>query len=354
MSLLQFNCAYSHASGFQLQAKFHMEAGITALFGASGAGKSTTLALIAGVLQPTSGTIYLGDRCLVNVARGVFLPPEQRQIGIVFQEHLLFPHFSVRQNLLFGAQRGGKSIALERVAQVLELTQYLDRAPRYLSGGQQQRVALGRALLRGPQLLLLDEPLAALDSQLKDRVLTYVERIVQEWKVPTLFVSHDQSDVRRLAQQTVMLAEGRVLTSGNTADILDHALLRSSQDSPRLLNLLLVRQLQKVEEHWVGQVGEYTIRLPVLPPNGTDSVYVQFSPHDVLLSRAALTGVSARNHLIGVVREVVTLPEQVFVAVDVGQFLWCEVTREAVQELEIKIGCTVHCFIKTSAFTLLH
>src|SRR5206468_3923876 len=127
-------------------------------------------------------------------------PPERRRIGVVFQDHLLFPHMTVEENLRFGLGRpSSRAIDMKRVVEILEIGELLPRQPHTLSGGQQQRVALGRAILRGPELLLMDEPLTALDEGLKDRVLGYLERAVAEWRIPTLFVSHDQADVRRLA-----------------------------------------------------------------------------------------------------------------------------------------------------------
>src|SRR5262249_13542340 len=151
---------------------------VLGLFGPSGSGKSTVFALIAGILRPQEGVIRLADRVLVDTAAGVCLPPERRHIGVVFQGHLLFPHLTVRSNLQYGRRvRHDRPMDLERVAEVLEIGALLDRRPGTLSGGQQQRVALGRALLRGPELLLMDEPLTGLDEGLKERVLTYLERV---------------------------------------------------------------------------------------------------------------------------------------------------------------------------------
>jgi molybdate transport system ATP-binding protein len=212
MARLTFDCRLRYASGFELSARFDADAGVTALVGPSGSGKTTILSLIAGVLRPDAGVIRLGEHTLVDTSARVWLPPEKRRIGMVFQDHLLFPHLSVRQNLLFGhGRKGARPMSLARVAEVLELNALLDRQPDQLSGGQRQRVALGRALLRGPDLLLMDEPLAALDAGLKDRVLTYLERALAEWHVPTLLVSHDEEDVRRLAGQVIVVRAGRAI-----------------------------------------------------------------------------------------------------------------------------------------------
>jgi molybdate transport system ATP-binding protein len=227
---LHFDCRLRYASGFLLEARFEAGDGVTALFGPSGSGKTSVLNLIAGVARPDSGVIRLDGRTLVDSTARVFLPPERRCIGVVFQDQLLFPHLSVRQNLRFGqGRRGARAMDPDRVAEVLEIGDLLDRRPKTLSGGQRQRVALGRALLRGPDLLLMDEPLAALDAELKNRVLVYLERALAEWRIPTVFVSHDEADVRRLADAVVVLAAGRVVAAGPTAATLDGAVPRPSE-----------------------------------------------------------------------------------------------------------------------------
>src|SRR6185503_7433666 len=164
---LIFDCRHRYPAGFELEARFEAGAGVTALFGPSGSGKSTVLSIIAGMRRPDAGTVRLGDRVLFDAARGICLPPEKRGIGFVFQDLLLFPHLTVEANLRFGARRRPtRAIPFERVVEVLELGALLRRHPHTLSGGERQRTALGRAILRGPELLLLDEPLTALDEGL--------------------------------------------------------------------------------------------------------------------------------------------------------------------------------------------
>ncbi|PYV15814.1 MAG: molybdenum ABC transporter ATP-binding protein [Acidobacteria bacterium] len=212
VSCLSFRCQHRYPSSFVLDAEFDTEEGVTALFGPSGSGKSTVLALIAGILRPQMGLIRLGDRVLLDTARGIDVPPEQRQVALVFQDHLLFPHLSVEGNLRFGLKRRpARFIDLKRVVEVLELRGLLRRSPQTLSGGERQRVALGRALLRGPELLLMDEPLAALDASLKSRILDYLGQSFAEWRIPTVFVSHDVSDTRRIATHIVALDFGKIV-----------------------------------------------------------------------------------------------------------------------------------------------
>ncbi|MBC7852799.1 MAG: ATP-binding cassette domain-containing protein [Pirellulaceae bacterium] len=206
MSLLQFDCRFRHSSRFALELAFEAGAGVTALVGPSGCGKTTTLRLIAGLLKPDSGRIQLGDRVLFDGTKRVNLPPEQRELGLVFQDYQLFPHLSVEQNLRYGLARNSSSpIDFAHVVEILELRSLLSAWPQSLSGGEKQRTAIGRAILRGPQLLLLDEPLSALDPDLRDSISGYLQRVIGEYQIPTLLVTHDPHGVERLAHSTIRI-----------------------------------------------------------------------------------------------------------------------------------------------------
>jgi molybdate transport system ATP-binding protein len=198
---------------FTLEVQARLDAQITALFGASGAGKTTVLDAIAGLRTPSTGSIVVGPRVLFDRTRGVDLPPHHRHIGYVAQDVALFPHMSVRQNVLYG-RRDGQRLSLETVVRMLEIAPFLDRRVPQLSGGERQRVALARALMSVPELLLLDEPFAAVDVERRRRILPYLERVRDELMVPIIYVTHDPSEVRQLADHVVVLDEGRVVDSG--------------------------------------------------------------------------------------------------------------------------------------------
>jgi molybdate transport system ATP-binding protein len=207
MSVLRFDCKFRYASGFSLDFAFTSEHGVTALVGPSGSGKTTVLNLIAGLLTPETGVISLGEQTLFDSKARVNLPPEQRGVGYVFQDYQLFPHLSVQENLRYGQKRATQAgIQLDRIVSILELADLLNRYPNSLSGGQKQRVALGRALLRGPKLLLLDEPLTALDVNLRSSIAASVARAIAEFQIPTLLVSHDQESINWLAHSTVTMS----------------------------------------------------------------------------------------------------------------------------------------------------
>jgi molybdate transport system ATP-binding protein len=197
---------------FSLDAQFVGEGTVTALFGPSGAGKSTILRLIAGLLRPDEGRIVLGGRTVFDSAARIDLAPRRRRIGLVFQDGLLFPHMTVRQNLLYGpwARRAPRPPAFDRTIDILGIGHLLDRAPRHLSGGERQRVAIGRALLSDPAVLLMDEPVAAVDQERRAEILPYLETLTQQWPTPLLYVSHAMEEVERLAQRIVMIRGGRV------------------------------------------------------------------------------------------------------------------------------------------------
>jgi molybdate transport system ATP-binding protein len=209
---LEFQGTLGYPTGFTLDVAFTTDAAVTALVGPSGSGKTSILEIVAGLRRLDAGRIRLGRRLLFDSRAGVDLPPERRRIGYVPQDHRLFPHCTVRQNLEYGWRRRPRGTAapdLAEVAKVLELADLLDRWPLTLSGGQQQRVALGRALLCGPELLLFDEPLAALDLELRGRLLDYLEAALKRWAVPTVYVSHAAAEVQRLAGRVIELAGGR-------------------------------------------------------------------------------------------------------------------------------------------------
>ncbi len=220
--------------GFALGARFRAPStGVTAVFGPSGAGKTLLLRTIAGLERGARGRVALDDEVWLD--RDVFVPPHQRQVGYVFQEASLFGHLSVRENLVYGWKRvpsGRRRLELDRVVELLEIGTLLDRRPETLSGGERQRAALGRALLTSPRLVLMDEPLAALDRNSRSRILPYLERVFAVLEVPVLYVSHAADEVARLADRMVLLEAGSVQATGGVGEILtrlDLPLARSAE-----------------------------------------------------------------------------------------------------------------------------
>ncbi len=213
--MLHFDLHYQRGP-FALSAQAEIGEGLTALVGPSGAGKSTLLALIAGLLQPQRGTLRFNDEVLIDTASDIGVPAWQRHFGLVFQDGQLFPHLSVRDNLLYGWHRrpaAERRFTLEQVLALLEIGTLQARRPAHLSGGERQRVALGRALLYSPLLLLLDEPLASLDERLKQQILPFLKRVKEETRLPMLYVSHLRAEVDYLADRVMTMEAGQLVQS---------------------------------------------------------------------------------------------------------------------------------------------
>ncbi len=199
--------------------------GVTAILGVSGAGKSTLINLINGLIKPDQGKISLNDVTLVATKQNIFVPPEQRNIGTVFQDALLFPHLRVIKNLTYGAKNINRQ-KFDEIINVLNINHLLKRYPAMLSGGEKQRVAIGRALLTNPKLLLMDEPLSALDMPRKKELLSYIDTLVNEFKVPIIYVTHNINEVKRIANYVIILEQGKLLTHGDTHNILQSDYLK--------------------------------------------------------------------------------------------------------------------------------
>ena len=199
--------------------------GVTAILGVSGAGKSTLINLINGLIKPDQGKISLNNVTLVATKQNIFVPPEQRNIGTVFQDALLFPHLRVLKNLTYGAKKINQQ-KFNEIIEVLNVNHLLKRYPAMLSGGEKQRVAIGRALLTNPQLLLMDEPLSALDMPRKKELLSYIDILVNELKVPIIYVTHNINEVKRIANYVVILEQGKLLAHGETQNILQSDYLK--------------------------------------------------------------------------------------------------------------------------------
>lgn len=342
---------------FDLEIVFANEAGITALFGRSGAGKSMTINLIAGLARPDRGRIVLDGRTLVDTDAQIFVPAHRRRIGLVFQDAQLFPHLTVRQNLLFGrwfAPHLERNIAFASVVETLGIGHLLQRKPARLSGGETQRVAIGRALLASPKLLLMDEPLASLDTERKLEILPLIERLRDEFRIPIVYVSHAVEEVARLASRVVVLEHGRVVAIGTVEEVLgaglsfpgENRFARSSIITGRLSGIDTVYGLTEIAHPagtiWLaGRAGPLGRDVRVVV-KATDVTLATLRPHDL----------SVRTTLAGSVAKIETdAGPLVSVMIDLdghGQ-LAASATRKAIDELGLKRGDRVFALVKTVA-----
>ena len=341
---------------FTLDLEFTAPNGVTAVFGRSGAGKTTLINAVAGLSEPDSGHITLNDTPLFDAAQRINLPAHKRRMGYVFQDARLFPHMDVTQNLRFGlrhAPAGSTGPSLDEVADLLGLTDLMKRRPTDLSGGEKQRVALGRALLSRPKMLLMDEPLAALDGQRKDNILPYLERLKSGAAgLPILYVSHALDEIARLADQLVILSKGKIAASGSIFDVLA---------DPTIVPLVGVRQAGAVLQATVMEHGDDgistlktnagTLELPgVAAPVGT-LVRLHVLAQDVILSRTRPTGLSSVNILPVTVKSIRTgdVPGAAISLDAAGDQLLARVTARAVQDLDLSQGVTCFAVIKATS-----
>ena len=293
--------------GFELDVDFEAPPGITVLFGRSGSGKTSIINAVAGLLRPDAGRVAAGDWVLFDTARGLWLPPHRRRLGYIFQESRLFPHMTVRQNLLYGRRfspRHDRRESIEHVVAMLGIGHLLDRRPAMLSGGEKQRVAIGRALLASPRLILADEPLAALDEARKAEILPYFERLRDEVSVPILYVSHSAAEVARLATTVVALQDGKVARQGPAAEVLSDpgvTPLGAGAAGAMLEARVVTHHPDGISEL---DAGGLRLLLPRVPQPPGERLRVRVEAQDVMLATTRPEGISALNILPATVREV--------------------------------------------------
>ncbi|HEX9810550.1 MAG TPA: molybdenum ABC transporter ATP-binding protein [Burkholderiales bacterium] len=343
---------------FQLDVDFTAPGrGITALFGPSGAGKTSVLRCAAGLERAREGRLSLNGQCWQDEARDVFVPSHRRAIGYVFQETSLFPHFSVRGNLEYGWKRtaaGERRIAFEQAVEWLRLGPLLDRGSGTLSGGERQRVAIARALLTSPDLLLLDEPLSALDEEAKAEILPYLERLHQELSVPAVYVSHASDDVIQLADHIVLIEAGRVRAHGPLGELLTRVDLPFSRGDAAgcIIEAVAVEHEAAFRLTYVEFDGG-RLAVPASPPIGA-CVRVHVSARDVSIALAPPSQSSILNVLPARVIDVTEhVPGRAVVRLAVGgAVLLARITQKSVSVLGLTPGQPVYAQIKSVA--LLH
>jgi molybdate transport system ATP-binding protein len=337
-------------AGFTLDAAFRAPPGVTVLFGRSGSGKTTIVNAVAGLLMPDAGRIASGDRVLLDTEAGIRLKPHRRRLGCIFQEGRLFPHMTVRQNLAYGAWFAPKDAAREdmgRVVEMLGIGPLLHRRPVALSGGEKQRVAIGRALLSAPQLILADEPLAALDEARKAEILPYFERLRDEISVPILYVSHSASEVARLATTVVALDAGRVVTQGPPKHVLGDVEAMGARGAASVLTARVARHHDDGLSELVTAAGQ--LWLPRVEAREGAMIRVRIAAHDVILSRTRPEGLSALNRLAGTVEAV--RPGQgpgAMVTLEIGgERLTARITSRSAEAMGLAAGQPCHAVIKS-------
>lgn len=324
--------------------------GVTAVFGRSGAGKSSLINVVAGLTTPQQGKISLNGRVLFDSMAKINLPPEQRHIGYVFQEHRLFPHYTVKKNLTYGCKRFNLNKFLQMV-ELLGITHLLDRFPNSLSGGEKQRVAIGRALLSEPDILLMDEPLSALDLPRKNELLGYLSELAQQVEIPILYVSHSLDEVVRLADYLLLLDNGQTTAFGRTGDVWQSEAFRAWQPEGQKTTLLELPIIEEKNEYQLQglALGAQRIWLNCQPRYRLgDKLRLTIAGRDVSITLDKPNRSSIRNILHGTICNIQSQNDHLNIAVNVeGEIIWATISRWAADELGLKTGESVYLQIKS-------
>lgn len=327
--------------------------GITAIFGVSGAGKTSLINAISGLTRPEQGRIVLNERVLYDAEEKICLPPEKRRVGYVFQDARLFPHYNVLGNLRYGM---AKSMAgqFDKLVTLLGIEPLLDRLPGGLSGGEKQRVAIGRALLTAPELLLLDEPLASLDIPRKRELLPYLQRMAREINIPVLYVSHSLDEILHLADKVMVLEAGTVKAFGNLEDVWGSSVMNPWLPQEQQSSILKVSVLEHHPHYAMTALalGDQHIWVNELDKPLQTAVRIRIQATDVSLVLQPFSNTSIRNTLRAKVVQNYDLDGQVEVQLDVGgRTLWARISPWARDELNIKPGLWLYAQIKSVSIT---
>ncbi len=327
--------------------------GITAVFGVSGAGKTSLINAISGLTRPEQGRIVLNDRVLYDAEKKICLPPEKRRVGYVFQDARLFLHYKVLGNLRYGM---AKSMVgqFDKLVALLGIEQLLDRLPGGLSGGEKQRVAIGRALLTAPELMLLDEPLASLDIPRKRELLPYLQRLAREINIPMLYVSHSLDEIQHLADKVMVLEAGAVKAFGNLEDVWGSSVMHPWLPQEQQSSILKVSVLEHHPHYAMTALalGDQHLWVNKLDKPIQAAVRIRIQATDVSLVLQPASNTSIRNILRAKVVQNYDLDGQVGVQLDVGgRTLWARISPWARDELIIKPGLWLYAQIKSVSIT---
>ncbi len=348
---------------FVLEVEFTAEQPVTGVFGASGAGKTSLLEVVAGLRRGATGRLVFGGEVWLDSDARRFVPPERRRIGYVPQDGLLFPHLDVRQNLLAGDRRAraaGQRPAdeLASVAELLELGPLLERSVATLSGGERQRVALGRALCSGPRLLLLDEPLASLDLPLRRRLLPFLRRVRAELTVPMLLVSHDPIEIQALCDDLIVLSDGRVIARGEPRAVLRDPAVFPLAEREGYENVLSGRLFESEKRNSRVRLGDREGATELVAPRGdvaAGEVLVSLPANEIMIATECPRGLSARNSLPATITEIRALGPLGLVTAELAGGVppvVVEVTETTPAALGLEVGGRVFLVIKATSCRL--
>ena len=322
--------------------------GVTALFGLSGSGKSSLINLVSGLINPDEGVIALNDRELFNLAENVCVPINQRNIGYVFQDARLFPHYTVNGNLRYGMKNTSKD-EFNYIVELLGIGHLLKRYPITLSGGEKQRVAIGRALLTDPEILLMDEPLSALDLPRKRELMNYLERLSKEISIPILYVTHSLDELLRLAERVVLLTNGKVEAYDVLENIWESPLFlpwKQENEQSAVLSLPVFMHNPSYKMTALS-IGDQNIWINQVEAQINEKVRICIHSSDVSISLNKVEQSSIRNTLYGRIVKILDLENRVDLKLDIGgKHLWASISKWSFHDLALQLGQLVYAQIK--------
>lgn len=347
---LEFS-AQKKLGSFDFNLDFKSTDRVLGIFGPSGNGKSTLLKVLSGLITPEEGEITVNGKTFFSKQKKINLSPNERKIGYIFQEPLLFPHLNVKSNLLYGYKRTKeKKIHFDEVAELLALKPLLKRMPYFLSGGETQRVLIGRALLTSPDLLILDEPLSALDFQLKDRIFTYLDKIISRYQIPLIYVSHSLNEIMRLTDKVLVLKEGKNIAYGNILEVIDSQLTYNMLKTNPIINHL-EGEIAQFIPNGMTEVNCYgkTFKIRLAEKPATNRLLLKISSKEIILSCNKLEGISARNLIQGKIVRLAPVENNLLCHINIGKEIIVEITHDAKKELNLTEGVEVYCLIKSNS-----
>ncbi len=357
MNVLDVDIKYK-VGQFKGNYRFAISHGVTGIWGPSGHGKTNLIQLISGLLKPAQGTIAVRGKVVIDRNHHIFVPPHKRNIGVVFQEARLFPHLSVKKNLLYGMPAKTEChINYDDVVEVLGLNTLLDQMPGQCSGGEKQRVAIGRALLSQPQLLLLDEPFSALDKQLKLKAIDFIRKVIRKFEIPVVVISHDISDILNLTKHMLLIKNGKVQAEGNFSELLMQGYFEGTAFSNTFVNDLqfAVVSQETAMNYKVKLRGTdhiYYLHTETKPLKEGDYIDAFLCPDDITIATHHVHGISMQNQLEATVTEIYMDKNYALCLLDVGTELLVQITRDSVDRLNIRKGSTVYALFKSVALTM--
>lgn len=344
---------------FLLQMNNYIPEGIVGIFGPSGSGKSSLLKLLAGIEYPDDGQILVRGKEFYNHSGKVKVPARKRKMGLVFQEGRLFPHMTIRKNLLYGYSPSSE-INFEEVVELLEIGHLLESKPDQCSGGERQRVAIGRMLLNAPEVLMLDEPFSALDQRLRRNIIPYLIKIHEKYELPIWVVSHDICDLLMLTNQLMVIDNGQVLGSGKYLDLLFDPKAGPILQHEEEINAVRLRaqSIDRInrmtafyyDSNYSSNYLLINVDRELLPD---DQLIFSIPPQNISLSLDRVEAISTRNQLQGTITAIKEMERKVFCEVDIGFPLLVEITHQSLEKMNLKKGTSLYCLFKSSSVKIL-